>query len=108
MAASTLTATSRFFGLLHRDAPQAVFSQPRRITTRHILALRAADALALGARQREIAVMLVGPERAADEWRGRSDSLRLATRRLVAGARALQSGGWRALVRQTDRRFRLV
>lgn len=89
-------ALSLFAVLQDPDEPMPVTAG--QTTMRHIAILRTADALALGARQRDIAAMLVGQERVAAEWRGESDSLRLSARRLIATARIMQSGGWRRLV----------
>lgn len=91
-------ATAFLDALCHPAKPIPLASFDR-ITTRHIVVLRVADALALGVGQRAIAVMLFGSARVAEEWRGRSDSLRLAVRRLIVAARAMQVGDWRRLSR---------
>ncbi|MBA3895973.1 MAG: DUF2285 domain-containing protein [Sphingomonadaceae bacterium] len=67
---------------------------------RRLLALRAHDAIADGASQREIAIVLFGPERVTAHWHGRSDSLRSSVRRLAKEATAMASGGYRSLLRK--------
>ncbi|WP_158703026.1 DUF2285 domain-containing protein [Allosphingosinicella vermicomposti] len=66
---------------------------------RWIMMLRAADAIAQGARQREIAAALFGDEVAARDWRGGSDFLRLRVQRLVRESARMVAGGYRALLR---------
>ncbi|WP_233503687.1 DNA -binding domain-containing protein [Sphingomonas psychrotolerans] len=72
---------------------------PDRRVDRWILALRVHDALVAGASQREIARVLFGDLPANGEGDRRSDSLRSRVRRLVADARLLAGGGYRALMR---------
>jgi hypothetical protein len=76
---------------------------PDRRVARWVQALRVHDALMAGASQAEIAHVLFGSDRAGGAVAGRrSDSLRSRARRLVAEARRLASGGYRALMRQKE------
>ena len=70
---------------------------------RNALVLRVHDALRGGATQRDIAQILVGPERVQGEWHGRSDALRSRVRRLVGEARRLAAGGYRRLLQRDER-----
>ena len=97
----SLSAASTFFAALHHPDRRITIDGGRAIKARHLAILQVADALALGARQRDIAIMLIGEDRVANEWRGRSDSLRLAIRRLISAAYAMQAGGWRTLINRT-------
>lgn len=72
---------------------------PRELRARRwILMLRTWDALAEGARQREIAEFLFGRPTREPDWRSANPSVRLQTQRLVRSARALAAGGWRRLL----------
>ncbi len=89
----------RMLGLWHsgrftRTLYPAEPGLPRRLET-----LRVGDALSDGASYREMAVALYGEERVRAEWKGRSDFLMSRVRRRTAEARAMQSGGWRALLK---------
>lgn len=79
----------RFSRSLHPRAPQA---------RRWILALRARDALAAGAAQREIAAILFGGAAAEARWRVHAASLRAQAQRLVRQARILARGGYRTFL----------
>ena len=65
---------------------------------RFVLMLRAGDALAAGASQREIAAELLDRDAVQDRWRVRSPSLRSRAQRLVGSARAMAEGGYRSLL----------
>jgi hypothetical protein len=65
---------------------------------RWILMLRARDALAEGADQREIARELFSLAAAEPRWRSSAPSLRTQAQRLVRSARAFAAGGYRALL----------
>lgn len=65
---------------------------------RWILALRAHDALAAGAGQREIAAELLSDAAAAARWRVHAASVRSQVQRLVRGARRSARGGYRAFL----------
>lgn len=63
------------------------------------LVLRAHDALAAGANQREIAAILLSRAAAEPCWRSEAPSIRLQAQRLVRNARHMAAGGYRALLR---------
>lgn len=65
---------------------------------RWVMMLRAHDLSVLGASQREIAGVLLGPDAVAD-WRTRSDFLRLRIQRLLRDANAMIGGGYLDLLR---------
>jgi hypothetical protein len=65
---------------------------------RLILLLRAGDALAVGATQREIASELLSREPTPPRWRAEVPSLRLRAQRLAKGAAAMAAGGYRSLL----------
>lgn len=72
--------------------PLGFYPRERR-AGRWLLALRALDALADGASQREVGEALFGVRAAAD-WRSSSDYLRLRVQRLARSARSLVSHGY--------------
>lgn len=78
--------------------PAALYP-PEARGARWILLLRALDGLRDGATQRELAAGLFGTCGAGDEWRQRSDYLRLRVQRLARSATELRDGGYRALLR---------
>lgn len=61
---------------------------------RWMLMLRASDALAAGADQREIAAVLFSEEARQCRWRVQSPSVRSRVQRLVRSARAMDAGGF--------------
>jgi hypothetical protein len=67
--------------------------------SRWLLMLRAHDALAAGAGQREVAAILLGRSAAEPRWRSEASSLRSQVQRLIRGARRMEKGGWRELLR---------
>lgn len=84
-----LRRSGEFSRPLHSPEPRA---------RRFVLMLRAADALASGAVQREIAAELLDADAWQDRWRVRSPSLRSRVQRLTGSARAMARGGyWRLL-----------
>lgn len=85
-----LLETRRFARSLH---------PPERMARRWILALRTHDALAAGARQREIAALLLSGTAAEARWRVDAASIRSQVQRLVRAARIMGHGGYRALLR---------
>ncbi|HYJ53174.1 MAG TPA: DUF2285 domain-containing protein [Allosphingosinicella sp.] len=85
-----LAETGRFSRILHPREPKA---------RRWILALRAHDALAAGASQREIAAGLLGDAAEEARWRVHAASLRSQVQRLVRAARGFADGGYRAFLR---------
>jgi hypothetical protein len=74
-----LSRTGRFCRSLHPDEAKA---------RRWVLMLRAHDALARGAGQREIAAALLGSSAARERWRVVEPSLRSRAQRLVRSARS--------------------
>ncbi len=66
---------------------------------RWVLALRAHDALAVGADQREIASVLLSREAGVPRWRSHASSIRSQVQRLVRNARRMAEGGYRQLLR---------
>lgn len=80
-----LWRTGRFCRSLHPHEARA---------KRWLLMLRAHDALAAGADQREIASVLLSAEAGGPRWRSRSPSIRAQVQRLVRGARRMASGGY--------------
>jgi hypothetical protein len=66
---------------------------PESRARRWILVLRARDALASGADQREIAAALVGRAAREPRWRSQTPSLRAQAQRLVRAARAMSRNG---------------
>jgi hypothetical protein len=65
---------------------------------RHVLLLRAHDALAAGASQREIAAILLSREARQERWRVEAPTLRSRVQRLVRGARGLGGDGYLSLL----------
>lgn len=84
-----LARTSRFSRSLHRREARA---------RRWILMLRAHDASAAGADQREIASVLLSASADEPRWRGEAPSLRSQVQRLVRSARSMAAGGYRRLL----------
>ena len=85
-----LWRTGRFSAALHAAEARA---------RRYVLMLRAHDALAAGADQRQIAALLLSEDAGEPRWRSRSPSLRSQVQRLVRGARRMASGGYLELLR---------
>ncbi len=98
-----VAALTRLLDLHRRGSFRAGLFPDESRAGRWALLLRVSDAMADGASQREIAEVLFGPDRAADQWRGRSDALRSHVRRLVRDMRAMADGGWRKLLRRKCR-----
>jgi hypothetical protein len=71
--------------------------RPHPKAARWLQILRAHDARAQGASQRDIAVMLFGEPRVREDWSGRSDYMRMRVQRLLRAAEDLVAGGYRAL-----------
>lgn len=86
---AALARTGRHSRLLH---------PPDRRARRHVLLLRAYDALREGSSQRTIAAELLDGEAMHARWRVNAQSLRSQVQRLVRGARAMASGGFRELL----------
>jgi hypothetical protein len=71
---------------------------PRTKTLRWLLALRCWDARVEGATHRELAEILVGPERARVEWNRVTDFLRSRVRRALRFNRHMMDRGWKELL----------
>jgi hypothetical protein len=84
-----LCTTGNFSRSLHPREPRA---------RRWVLMLRAHDALADGADQREIARELLSRTAGEPRWRTREPSVRSQAQRLVRSARRFSAGGYRALL----------
>lgn len=93
-----LLALRRLLALCRSGGFSASLHPPEARAGRWILMLRAHDALAAGAHQREIAEALLSRAAADARWRTRDPSLRSRTQRLVRSARHLHGGGWRAFL----------
>ena len=78
--------------------PRGLFP-PERRARRWAMALQAYDAVQAGASHRDIAAALFGEKIVKEDWKGRSDYLRLRTQRLVRTAEKLVNGGYRDLLR---------
>lgn len=76
--------TGRFSAALHPGDVRA---------RRFVLLLRAHDALACGATQRDIAAELLSGEAEENRWRVRAPTLRSRVQRLVRSARSMAAGG---------------
>lgn len=85
-----LCGTGRFSSVLHRREARA---------KRWVMLLRARDAVAAGANQREIAAFLLSRPADSGRWRTEAPSLRSQAQRLVRGARAMAGGEYRKLLR---------
>lgn len=85
-----LVRTGRFGRGLHPPDVRAA---------RRVLLLRANDALAAGASQRELAEHLLGLEAGAKRWRIAAPTLRSSVQRLARGARLLAKGGYLELLK---------
>lgn len=97
--AEPLVLTLRRFLALCRTGRFARSLHPREARARRwILMLRAWDALAAGADQRDIAEVLLSPSAADPRWRSRVPSLRSQAQRLVRTARGFAAGGYRSLL----------
>ncbi|MDV3257084.1 MAG: DUF2285 domain-containing protein [Sphingomonas sp.] len=85
----SLWKTGRFVRSLHPEEVRA---------RRWVQMLRAWDARAAGASQREIAAVLLSAEAGQPRWRSRSPSVRSQAQRLLRGAQHMALGGHRALL----------
>lgn len=85
-----LQRTGHFSLSLHPDEASA---------RRWLLKLRAHDAVAAGADQREIASQLLSSAASEPRWRSAAPSVRSRVQRLVRSARRMAHGGYRELLR---------
>lgn len=97
-AKAPLLVLRRFLGVCRTGSfPRQLFGSEGR-TTRLVLALRATDALAAGASQREIAEALFSAEAGNSRWRVNIPSARSSAQRLARLARTMSAGGYRKLL----------
>lgn len=95
--------TLRRFLALWRSGEFHRSLHPRETRARRwILLLRACDALAVGATQREIAGALLSVEARQPRWRSQAPSLRSRAQRLVRCATMMQAAGYRRLLSPPD------
>jgi hypothetical protein len=91
----TLSALRRFL-VFRRTGHLTVVPPASQRLRRQVLALRVHDALVAGASIRDVGLMLFGLERVREEWAG--EALKSQCRRLIAMARDMAAGGYRALL----------
>lgn len=94
-----LLALRRFLHVRRESVLPDRLYPPERRAGRWLDMLRACDARRAGASQRQIAAAIFGADRAAQDWGGRSDYLRLRVQRLVRGAENMAARGYRDLLR---------
>jgi hypothetical protein len=97
-AGAQLFALRRFLAVVKSGSFSAMLHRPERRAWRWIRELRAFDALAKGATQREIATGLIACQSGEAGWRVQSPSLRLQSQRLVRRARYMAGEGYRDLL----------
>lgn len=98
-----LASLHRFLAFCRHGQFHGMLFRPEPGIARRLEVLRVHDALASGASQRDIAAVLFGFRRTAQEWNGPSDWLRSRVRRLVREARTMAGGGYRRLLARGDR-----
>lgn len=86
-------ASLRHLGRFARGLFPAEAAAPRWIS-----ALQAYDGMAAGASQREIAAVVFGEKLVREEWKGRSDFLRLRVQRMITYSRNMVDGGYKQLL----------
>lgn len=93
-----LLTLRRFLALCRRGRFSRALHAREARARRWVLMLRAADALAGGAGQRDIAGVLISRSVGEPGWRSREPSIRSQVQRLVRSARQMAHGGWRELL----------
>lgn len=93
-----LLTLRRFLSLCRTGDFVRPLHPPEARARRWILMLRAWDALAAGADQRDIAEVLLSRSAAEPRWRSREPSLRSQAQRLVRSARGFAAGQYRTLL----------
>jgi hypothetical protein len=93
-----LLALQRLLALYRGGRFSRSLHSPETRARRWILMLRAWDALASGAGQRDIALELLSRTAGEARWRSREPSVRSQAQRLVRSARHFAAGGYRALL----------
>jgi hypothetical protein len=97
-AERSVLALQRFLALCRARRFSRSLHRPERRAYRWVLILRAHDALACGAGEREIAEELFSRTAGEPRWRTREPSIRSRAQRLVGSARNFAAGGYRALL----------
>lgn len=94
-----LLTLRRLLALRRTGRFSASLDRPETRAGRFVLMLRAHDAMAGGATQREIAAALLSAQAAEDRWRVSAPTVRSRAQRLVRNVRAMAAGGYVALLR---------
>lgn len=94
-----ITTLRRFLCMLRTGNVPALPTDRGLATRRSIDAVRVHDALATGASIRDIAILLFGADRVRSEWHAPGEALKSQCRRLIAHARHMADGGYKALLR---------
>jgi hypothetical protein len=94
-----LLALRRLLALAQHGAFSRGLHPPEASARRWVMMLRAYDALAGGANQREIAAELLSDAAGGERWRVNASSVRSQVQRLVRAARQFGDGGYRTLLR---------
>ncbi len=98
-ADASIVALRRFLALARTTSFARSLHHREARARRWVLMLRAADALAANANQREIAQVLFSRSAGQCQWRSRDPSLRSQAQRLVRAARRFAAGEYRILLR---------
>lgn len=104
-AAMSAARFDRFRNALLDDRAGGFAPRRDRAHHRQIAALRTFDALTEGASIRDVAITLFGETRVQAEWLDPSEALKSASRRLIALARRMGSGGYRSLLHTAGKRL---
>lgn len=94
----SLDTLRRFLHLMRTGCWLAEPPLSDRERTRAIIALRVHDALVMGASLRDLALMLFGEARVAEDWRAPGEAMKSQCRRWKALARGMANGGYRKLL----------
>lgn len=97
-AEAPLLSLRRFLSLCRTGSFSATLHPPESKAPRLVLMLRAHDALAAGASQREIASVLLSAEAGQLRWRVNAPSLRSRVQRLARNAEIMAGGAFRSLL----------
>ncbi len=97
-AAQPLLALRRLLALWNGGRFSTSLHPPEVRARRWVELLRAHDAIAAGACQRDIAAVMVDADAGEPRWRVRCSSARTRAQRLVQGSMRMASGGYRALL----------
>jgi hypothetical protein len=93
-----MVTLQRFLALCRSGVFRRILHPNERRAQRWIALLRALDAVAAGATQREIAEVLVRASASAPRWRSREPSVRSGAQRLVRTAARFAAGGYLGLL----------